>query len=159
MPLAYQQTWQNGSAKAVARRLQRQQQQPRQLTLRQQPQQLHIHRHLRPLRRQLRVEVRRLLRRQQLQPLSQDRQRRHHQELALRQHRAFGGRRRLVHSAHIRFAVRSARLRRLYRCGWDASHRDAATAAFYLLTRQAIRCDRRWILLASFTGACAISGP
>jgi hypothetical protein len=122
MPLAYQQTWQNDSARAVERQPQHlRQQQLRLLRLR-------IHRRVRPrlpqrLRIHRQVHQRRLLLRRR-QPQSQVPRRRHrHREFELRQHRVLGRRQRLVHSAHRRFGacraesperrVRSANIGRL----------------------------------------------
>jgi len=111
------------SAKAVERQRQRRlllllrpqpQQRPRlQLQLQRQRQQRQL------LTRQQHLQLRRALPQhlRRRRPLSRHLQRPHyHQEFELRQHRALGRHPRLVHSACSRFAVRSARLRRLYRC-------------------------------------------
>jgi len=133
MPLAYQQTWQNGSAREVERqrqhRRQPRQQQQRLLQRRRPPPQ-HLQRR-QPLAQHL----------QRRRPPSQHLRRRHyHQEFDLRQHRALAQHHRLAHNGCSRFAVRSAS--HDCKCGRRATHGDAATVAFYLMARPALRYCR-----------------
>ena len=134
MPLAYQQTWQNGSAREAERQRQ--------------------HRLQRLLRQQQQQQQRRpqQLRRQLPQRLRQQ----HHRELALRRRRGLGQHHRHAHNAVAASLPAAPKLREggceaqaTIVSAVDASHRDAATAAFYLTARPALRCDRRVRSLSS----------